>query len=371
MSKFCSTDFRKAKQVANEEDILEDQIEILTGQEGHDVLEYFEGESIIPGANGRANESVIVEEDNLLQLLDQDTKNMNSIKKSRSRAKKEISKDPSNTKKSLSKSKNRQAKEAYVMKNTFEDLSNRIRANSIINLPTQNSSRLDSMCHSTIKSTVHFNPSLGQLQEIDTTQISNFESVKTSQMKNTTLEQVFRNQGNSHHLSKNYQSENPKSIFSKPALNREHILPKTPEKTTNFLPMESDVAHIRKSQEIEKAIAGYGESQAKRPKNLILRIERGPIKVIKNFEVQESSDRPSKNVSKTTNVSPAKIRRRSQASIKPEASKDHTARSSVKSQSSRTLSGTKGIMEQSAGGGKRHHFKTIQDVLQSSNITLK
>lgn len=339
-------------------------------EEQSDLKDYFQEESIIPGAYCKVNESYICD-DNILQMLDKEqsrfkSRNRSSIKK------KEKTKDSTRKKQSLSKNRTN-GKESYIMRNTFENLSNRILAKSILPIGQSESTKEHSItsqlgCRkgatacgpSTFKSLNSVikppDPSPMNLNDIYS-EVNNIGSYSRKGSVNHAYldkKQHFKDSNSQRRISNiptfaNIIIERKESPVSQ---NNQSAMPKQ---------MQTEMIRIRKGSEIDREITESGQS-----KRIIHPQEKGPVRILKNLD---------SNVDNIGNISTK------QETILPLRNKTKQKRSAGNSKEVSIRdddSPTKDPLKKRHSGFYKssidkkptlpvHHFKTIKEVLFSNS----
>lgn len=346
-------------------------------EEPNELQPFFEEESIIPGGIHRANESYLAD-DNILQMLaDDKTINQKTSRNQSAMKKKGVSKDKTRKKHSLSKNRVN-GKDSYVMRNTFEDLSNRMMAKSIL---TANS--LAGSVRDTSNIAMFGARKPGVYKEPTT--LSNLDHILISPNTGNHLERLdlryettadctaSSKAGHPHHLavSEVAQKTNPVSqrkgpnfsLFSNVHIEKRDS-PVAPKSHFEIpMQMKTEVIKLRKTSEIDREITDTINS-----KRNLHNQEKGPIRILKNIDQpNERTLNSSKERKTNTNLPPrSSLKKRRTAAPSKDVS-IHDEESPDKDKHQRRVSGfSKGSIDKKSQQPV-HHFKTIQEVLAQNN----
>ena len=342
-------------------------------QEPNELQPFFEGESIIPGGIHRANESYLAD-DNILQMLADDkscnpktSRNQSTIKK------KGVSKERTRKKHSLSKNRVN-GKDSYVMRNTFEDLSNRMMAKSILTANSLQGSVRDTSNIAVIgarKPGVYKEPTtLSNLDHILISPNTGSHLKGLDLRYETTADCTSSSKEGHHHLAASEVVHKPNPVSQRKGPNFSlfsnlHIEKKASPvapKTHFEIPMQmkTEVIRLRKTSEIDKEITDTINS-----KRNLHNQEKGPIRILKNLDQPTESNMHSskeRTTNTNTNLPPrSSLKKRRTAAPSKDVS-IHDEESPDKDKPRRISGFSKGSIEKKAQQPV-HHFKTIQEVL--------
>lgn len=343
-------------------------------REGHqDLNHFFEGESIIPGGVPRINESYLGD-DNILQMLADDHSGRPKASRNHSiNNKKGSSKEKTRKKHSLSKNRVN-GKDSYVMRNTFEDLSNRMMAKSILSAQS-------------IQGSVRNIPTGAGLGERkpglfkEPATLSNLDHILNSPPNlniekkdvrfQTTADCTAHSKGNhSQHLFHDYKQTKDQISHRKygnaPIFTNLHIekkdSPVAPKSHFELpLQMKTEVIRLRKTSEIDKNISDNTNSK----RNLLAQ-DKGPVRILKNVECPVDNN-PQSGEDKSGALPPRSTLKKRRTAATSKDISIHDTESPDKDKHQRRISGfSKGSLDKKHGNPP-HHFKTIQEVLAQNN----
>jgi hypothetical protein len=357
----------RSDQEAIEWNIAEDEYgrnlspEDNSNQDQPSLVNYFEGESIIPGGFLKVNESNLAE-GNILQMLDEDLET--KPQRFESTIKKKVhSKERSRKKNSLSK--NRQStKDSFVMKNTFENLSNRMMAKSNFSIRS---------AHESVRDTTNPQPLSDGKDSIckESTSLKNLDRPQKSpgrvrpEKKASKMEpdgyQPAKS-GNPNHLKLHkdlivQRKFGHGPLFANILIERRDSPVSPPHNLELPMQMKTEVISLRKASEIDRDI-----DENVKPKRNVCTQERGPVKIMKPVDITSENSVPSflKTAAKRLPCDHSKKRRRSAVSKDVSAEGDGSLKDDRTKRKTNISSKTSVDKKPSQ---PIHHFRTINEVL--------